>query len=251
MYRQGKIVASIEARFGSTRLSGKIMKEIAGKPMLEFLVERVKRARMIDDIVIATAKSPDCDVVEELARHLGVLCFRGSEDDVLDRVLKAAQSAGADHVVELWGDNPLIDPRIIDKAVDYYRRTDADCVGTCLDHTYPVGQSVLVFSTRILEEIARITNDPVDRENVSNYIYEHPERYTILNLPCPAELHRQDIRLTVDEPADFKMVKTIAEQLYASNPAFSVRDVIRFIDEHPRLTSINMYVRQRTLRHDT
>ena len=177
-----KFVATIEARMGSSRLPGKSMKKILGRPMLELMIERVLKSKRINEVVIATPICKENDQIEELGTKLGVKCYRGSEDDVLDRVLKAAQSVKASVIIELWGDCPLIDPSMLDKLVEFYEKNEYDCVGTVLtnfEKTYPLGISALIFSTKILEEVNELTNDPVDRENVSNYIYEHPEKYKI------------------------------------------------------------------------
>ncbi len=248
MSSKAKIIASIEARSGSTRLPGKVLKEIIEKPMLELMIERIKGACLIDEIVIATSLNPKDDEIEELSHKLKVKCFRGSEDDVLDRVLKAAKKYNGRHIVELWGDTPLIDPLIIDEAVKYYLQNDFDCVATCLDKSFPWGMSLLVFPTQILEEVSLITNDPVDRENVSNYIYEHPDKYKIGHLPCPPELKRPEIRLTVDESADFELVKVIFENLSFSNPFFSTQDIIKFLDANPDLKKVNENVKQKKLK---
>lgn len=248
MHFKGKIIASIEARFDSTRLPGKVMKKVIGKPMLELMIERVRKARFVDEVVIATSLNPNNDVIEALSHRLNVKCFRGSEDDVLDRVLGAVKKYNGDHIVELWGDTPLIDPLIIDAATQYYFQNDFDCIATCLDKTFPWGMSLLVFPTRILEEISLLTNEPVDRENVSNYIYEHPERYKIGHLPCPPELNRPEIRLTVDELPDFELIKTIFKNLGLSNPLFSTSDIIKFLDDNPNLKKTNQYVKQKKLR---
>jgi len=119
-----KVVVSIEARMGSSRLPGKSLKKILGKPMLELMIERVKDCKEIDDIVVATSSNKKDDAIEELTSKLQVNCFRGSEDDVLDRVLNAAKMVNADVILELWGDCPLIDPEILDNLVDFYKKND-------------------------------------------------------------------------------------------------------------------------------
>lgn len=245
MNSKGKVVASIEARMGSSRLPGKVMMEIIGKPMLELMIERVKGARFVDEIVVATSVNPKDDMIEELACRLGIKCFRGSENDVLDRVVKAAERNSAEHIVELWGDTPLIDPAIIDAAVQYYFENDFDCVGTFLDKTFPWGMSLLVFPAKVLKEVSLIAHDPVDREHVSIYIYEHPDKYKIGHLPCPPELNRPEIRLTVDELADFELVKTIFEKLSLYKPLFSAQDIIRFLEANPGLKRSNENVKQK------
>lgn len=245
-----KIVATIEARMGSSRLPGKSMKKIVGKPMLELLFERVKNSKLINEIVVATTLNPSNDVIEELAKKNLIRCFRGSEEDVLDRVLNAAKSVNADVILELWGDNPLIDPKILDNLIGFYLENKFDCVGTTLPNfkkTYPIGISALIFSTKVLEEVSNLTNDPEDRENVSNYIYEHIEKYRIAPLPCPIELNYPDLRLTVDEEDDFNLVKTIFENLYQTKPNFDTFDIINFLKSNPHIKDINKNVVQKRL----
>ena len=241
-----KTVAIIEARFGSTRLPGKVMKRILGKPMLKLMIERVKKADLLDDIIIATTIRSRDDVIEKLARNVEVKCFRGSEDDVLDRVYQAAKKYKIKHIVELWGDTPLIDPAIINRSIRYYFKNNYDCLGTTINKkSYSIGMSLLIFSIKILKEVNYITKKPIYREHVSNYIYSNPDKYKIGSLPCPDELKRPELRLVVDEPADFKLIKIIFENLYNKKKIFSYTDIIRFIDKNPHYKKINQRVKQR------
>ncbi len=245
-----KIVATIEARMSSERLPGKSLRKILGKPMLELLIERVKSSTLIQDIVIATSSKKDNQPIEDLAKRLNIHCFRGSEDDVLDRVLNAAKSVKGELIVELWADSPLIDPQVLDNMIEYYKENDFDCIGTTLPNftkTYPIGFSALIFPTKILEEISKITHNPVDRENVSNYIYEHPEKYKIAPFPCPKELDHPEFRLTVDEESDFRLIESIFQNLYPKNPKFTAPDVIKFLLSNPDIAKINSNVAQRKL----
>lgn len=245
-----KVVATIEARMTSTRLPGKSMKKILGKPMLELLLERVKRSRLIDEIVVATTSNSTDDIIEGLTKQMSVGCFRGSENDVLDRVLKAAKYSKADIILELWGDSPLIDHRILDELIEYYFKSDFDCIGTTLPNfkkTYPIGLSALIFSRKILEEVESTTQNPSDRENVSNYIYEHPEKYKIAYLPCPPTLDFPKLRFTVDEQSDFDVVKAVFENLYPINPDFSAKEVVDFLNSNSDVRNINQHVVQRRL----
>ncbi len=246
--KNGKLVAIIQARVGSSRLPGKVLKEILGKPMIQLMLERIRMARLVNELVIATSVNSKDNALAELAKKLGIKCFRGSEDDVMSRVLGAADFVGADHIVELWGDTPLLDPVIVDHAIEFYLQNDFDCVGTCLDKTFPWGMSLLIFSTQILTDVSQKTNDPVDREHVSNYIYEHPEIYKIGHVPCPADIRRPEIRLTVDEAADFELVSKIFEHFEEQHPYFTTRDILNFLDSHPQLKKVNTHVRQRKLR---
>jgi len=243
-----KINATIEARMGSSRLPGKVMKKIVGKPMLELLIERVQRAKLIHNIIVATTINPKDDPIVELAERLGVKSFRGDEEDVLDRVLKAAKFYGTDIIVELTGDCPLIDPITVDKVIQEYLDGDYDYVSNTLKKTFPRGLDTKVFSTAVLEEVSRLTNDPVDREHVSLYIYEHPEKFKLHNVEAPPELNHPDLRLTVDTEEDLQLVKEIYGALYFRKPDFSMEDVIKLIDERPALKLINIHMKQKPVR---
>ena len=246
-----KIVATIEARMGSSRLPGKSLKKILNKPLLQFMIERVKKTNLVDEIIIATSINSNNDPIENLSKSMDVTCFRGSEDDVLKRVLDAAESSQGDIILELWGDCPLIDPKILDELLSFYLENNFDCVGTVLPNfpkKFPLGISALVFSTKILKEVNELTQNPDDRENVSNYIYEHPEKYSLASLPCPDNLNHPELRLVVDEQDDFNLVKKILETLYPENQNFSTSDIIDLIKSSPDIVKINENVVQRRLK---
>lgn len=234
----------------STRMPGKILRPILGKPMLERLIERLRRARRLDDVWVATTTNAEDDPTEELARRLRAGCFRGSEFDVLDRVLNAAHAAHADLIVEITGDCPLIDPTVVDQLVETYFANQYDYVSNVLHRTYPVGLDTQIFSTRVLERVAGSTNDPVDREHVSIYIYEHPELFSLHNvasgLPDGEELGR--MRLTVDTPEDFALVEAIFEELYPSKPDFALPDVLELLRRRPELLSLNRHIKAKRSR---
>lgn len=245
-----KVVAIIEARMDSKRLPGKTLMKIVNKPMLELLIERVQQAKRIDEIIIATSSNRKDDEIEKLTNRMIVNCYRGSEEDVLDRVLCAAKSTNADLIVELWGDSPLIDPNIIDELIEYFQNNEYDCIGTTLPNfpkTYPIGFSMLIFPTKILNAVGKKTNKQDDRENVSNYIYEHPEIYKIAPFPCPDELNEPTLRLTVDEKEDFELISKIFEGIYLKKKNFTAKDVIDFIKLNPKLIKINENIKQKRL----
>ena len=166
-----KIIATIEARMASSRLPGKILKPILGKPTLERLVERVRRSKLIQDVVVATTDMPADNETGAACQQMKVNFYRGSSEDVLDRVLKAAQKFGADIIVELTGDCPLLDPEIIDAVIQHYLNNQYDYVSNVLIRTFPRGMDTQVFSTKVLDEVSQLTKDPADRENVSLFIY--------------------------------------------------------------------------------
>jgi spore coat polysaccharide biosynthesis protein SpsF len=243
-----KIVSTIEARMTSSRLPGKVLKPILGKPTLELLIERLRRAKHVQEIVVATTINSTDDPVEALTRRLGVHCFRGSEEDVLDRVLKAAKSVQADIIVEITGDCPLVEPQVVDQVVDAYLAHKVDYVSNHLKHTFPLGLITQVFSVKILQEVADTTQDPADREHVSLHIYEHPEKYRLHNVESHLPPEYADIRLTVDTPKDYQLIRTIYENLYPSNPSFTLWDVLAFLKQRPELLQINQDIKQKTAR---
>jgi spore coat polysaccharide biosynthesis protein SpsF len=243
-----KIVCFIEARLRSTRLPGKVLKPILGKPMLELMVERLKRARTLDGIVIATTDQPADDPIAATGDRIGVGVFRGSEDDVLGRVLGAALAWHTDVIVETTGDCPLHDPAIVDKVVADFRIGGADFVSNTLNYTTPRGTEVRVFTTAALQQVNRISNDPADHEHVSLYFWEHPEKYRLRNVPTELPADVSQLRLTVDTPEDFELIRIIYEELYPIKREFNLADVIEVFRRNPHLLEINRQVQQKPVR---
>lgn len=243
-----RTVAIIEARMRSTRLPGKVLKPILGRPMLELMIERLRRVPQLDAIVIATTADASCDPIEELAQRLGVGCFRGSEDDVLDRVLQAARSADAELIVDLTGDCPLIDPALVSEAIETFRQAGVDYATNGLNEPYLRGMDVQVFPRTVLEEADRATQDPADREHVTLYIYEHPERFKLLEVRNELAVKNTHLRLTVDTPADYDLVRSIFEALYPVNPAFGLPEIVDFFARNPAFTDLNAGIEQKSVR---
>ena len=243
-----RTIAIIQARMRSMRLPGKVLLPILGRPMLALMIERVERVPSIDRIVVATTTDPSCDPIERLADELEAGCFRGSEDDVLDRVLRAARWAGAELIVEVTGDCPLIDPATIARVIETFKAHDVDYCSNVLERTYPRGMDVQVFPLSVLEEVARLTEDPVDREHVSLYIYERPERFRLKNVASGLPAEAAMLRLTVDTPEDFVLVKTIYERLYPRKPDFDLEDILALISREPGLATLNAGTQQKAVR---
>lgn len=241
-------VATVEARMASSRLPGKILKNILGKSSLERLVERVRRSRLIDEVVVATTINPQDDAVETWAKKTAVSFYRGSEEDVLLRVLEAAKAFQADIIVELTGDCPLLDPVLIDQVIEKYLHSDYDYVSNNKERSYARGFDAQVFSVKVLDEVSRLTKDPADHEHVSLYIYEHPERYKLFTLWAPERLHAPDLRLCVDTPEDFFVVESIYKALYPKKPDFDAEEIMNFIKQHPEIAQVNSVVKQKPAR---
>lgn len=221
------INASIEARMTSSRLPGKVLMPIMGKPVLELLIERVKNTKYIDTIIVATTDNKDDDPIVELCHKLGVDYFRGSEPDVLERVYFAHKEFQSDIVVELTGDNPLIDSALIDYSILSYIFSDYDYVSTALSSHFPYGQAVEVFSFELLEYLNHNALTEYDREHVTPHIYQNEDKFKILSLNGSKKHHSPNLRQTLDTKSDFEMICEVFTNLYPSDPNF---DMIKSID---------------------
>ena len=243
--RKEKIVATIEARMTSSRLPGKVLLPIAGMSVLEMMIGRLKRSRYLDGICIATTTNSDDDPVEALGRRFGVDVFRGSESDVLGRVLGAAESVSADIIVEAMADSPFVDPELVDHGIEEFFTHDVDYAANCIKDTYAVGFEVQVFPTKVLAEVANLTDDIIDRTHVTYFIYMHPEKYRTYNWEAPLELVAPNFRMTLDEESDYRAISAVAEALVPIKPDFTVRDVTTYLREHPEVVVMNNNVRQK------
>ena len=225
-----KITATIQARLGSSRLPGKVLKPILGRPMIARQIERIQQSRLIDEVVIATSTAPENDALARLAAEMGIGCFRGSEDDVLGRVAGALRASAADLHVEFQGDNPMPDALLVDAIVGFFLKhaDDYDYVTNSMKTTYPPGAEVSVYPAAVLYDAERHATDAKLREHVGIHIYQHPERYRIRNLEAPAWLRCPDLHLEVDTDEDFEVVNAIFEALYPANPGFSLQQAIAF-----------------------
>jgi len=243
-----KTVITIEARMRSSRLPGKVLRPILGQPMLALMVERLRRVRLADEIVVATTVHEADEPIVALAGALGVGCYRGSEEDVLSRVLGAATAAGAELIVETTADCPLIDPGVIDQVIQTFATNDVDYCANVLSPTYPRGMDVQVIPTAVLADVAMQTDDPDDREHVSLYIYQHPDQYRLLNVASGLDPSVSSLRLTVDTPEDYELVSRIYQELYPIDPRFTLHDILTLMNRYPELDTINNHVRQKAVR---
>ena len=231
----------------STRLPGKVLLDAVGKPLLEHMVERLKRVPSLAGIVIATTTNTADDLIAALADRLAVGCYRGSEYDVMGRVLGAALAYDADVIVRTTGDCPLIDPETVERVTQAYLANDADYVSNVLKRTYPRGMDTEIYATATLADAADRTDDPKDREHVSLFIHKNPQRYQLRNVPAPAELTAPEFRLTVDEPADYELIRRIFEALYPRSPEFALADIVALMRDRPELAEINRHIDQKVV----
>lgn len=236
------ILAILQARVSSTRLPGKVLKLILGKPMLSLQLERIKRSKKIEQIVVATSTESSDDVIETLCQDLQITCYRGSLDDVLERFYKAALKYLPEHVVRLTGDCPLIDPQIIDDVIDFYLSGDFDYVSNSLEPTFPDGLDVEVFSFSVLEIAWHEAVLPSHREHVTPFIHQQPDKFKIGHYKGQRDLSL--FRWTVDEAEDFELVNRIYEELYPRNVSFTTEDILNLLSRNPSLVQINCYLKR-------
>jgi spore coat polysaccharide biosynthesis protein SpsF len=239
-----KVVATIEARMAATRLPGKMLLPLAGASMLERLVERLRRAKSLTNIVVATTVAPSDDVIAALCARHGIAVYRGPVEDIATRILCAA--GDADIIVQITGDCPLVDPEHVDRTVALLRSEKSDYASNGLGGGgFPLGLDVRCFTRAALEKTIALTDDPVDRVHGSYFIYRRADLFKLAGWDAPAEMHWPELRLTVDEPADYDVVRRIYDALYPANPAFTARDVITLMRARPEWVALNSTVRQK------
>ncbi|AJK89321.1 MULTISPECIES: cytidylyltransferase domain-containing protein [Lysinibacillus] len=241
-----RIVAIVQARMGSTRLPGKVLKEVNGKPLLAYQIERMKKATLIDQLVIATTPYGN-DKIVNLCNELDVDYFIGSESDVLARYYEAATKYNADIVVRITSDCPLIDPIIIDNIIQMYiDSSEYDYVSNTQLRTFPRGMDTEVFSMKILTEAFMNARLDYEREHVTPYFYLNPSKFNIGQYALEKEGFSH-LRLTVDTPEDLELITILIKDLYARNPDFDLNMVLEKLTKEPALIKINEHIEQKKL----
>ncbi len=243
-----RIVASIEARMTSSRLPGKVMMEAAGRPMLGHLFERLRHVPSLDDMVLATTINATDQILADYAADQKVKFFRGSEENVMERVIGAADFSDAEIIVEITADCPVIDPAIIEQTIRLYLLNPGDYASNCHLRSYPIGMDTQVFSRDVLKKAYSMTQDPLDYEHVNRYIQLHPEIFRQVYLPAPPDLHWPELRLTLDEKSDYLMLRNIIEYFGPGRSCFGCGEILALLrDVKPEWLEINRHVRQNGL----
>ncbi|MBX3196808.1 MAG: glycosyltransferase family protein [Labilithrix sp.] len=237
-----RVVAIIQARTSSVRLPGKVLRDIGGEPMLMRVVSRVRRAANLDDVVVATSKRPDDDAVADLANSRGVMCVRGELEDVVDRFRVAAEAMGADVIVRITADCPLIDSSVIARVIAAFLEGDADYASNVWPtRTFPRGLDTEVFSRGALERSARDAKEPSHREHVTQYILRGPVAFRTLNVVHAVDYSAH--RWTVDTEQDLELVRRIYSEL--PTPCGGLEDVLAVLARHPEWLELNRRVEQK------
>ena len=241
-----KILCIIQARMGSERLRGKVMREVMGKPMVSYTLDRTLKSRYIDQVVLATSdKDTENPMVEYLTEH-GYNVFRGDENNVLSRYVEAEKVYGGDIIMRITGDCPFIDPVVIDEVITYFLAHDFYYVRVDVPDSFIRGFDVEIFTKEALERVYEISKgipgESPYKEHVTLYMYRHPEEFCVSTFQG-SELYNRNYRLCVDTPEDFELVTKIYEHF--RDAYVSGKDVIHFLDEHPEIAGINQSIEQK------
>ncbi len=232
------VLAVIQARMGSTRLPGKVLKTIAGKTMIERIFDRLKACNEVDTIALATSTNKENDALAEHATHIGLATYRGNENDLISRHGEALRKFKGDALIRITADCPLVDPLIVDEMVKLFRKSpDFDLVTNIFPRSFPKGLDIEIISSEAFAKLDKDVTDPYYRELLTYYIMEHPQTFRIMNFPYEKDLSL--LRWTVDYQEDLEFVEKIYDTLLKEKPIFTMQDVLTLLEEHPELSKIN------------
>lgn len=242
-----RIIVVIQARMGSTRLPGKVIKQIVGMPVLWHVIERVSKSEIVTDIVVATSINLENDVIREFCSNNNISCYSGSEQDVLERYIGAAEMMNADEsdlLVRITSDCPLIDPEVIDKVIIEHKNKLFDYSSNVVVPTYPDGLDCEVFSYKLLKQINTKALKQEEREHVTIHFRNHPELFKLNNIYNNVDYSKY--RWTLDQKEDLDVISYIYSKLYVKGSIFHMRDILNLIDENPSIFDINSAYKRNT-----
>jgi spore coat polysaccharide biosynthesis protein SpsF len=235
-----KVVTIVQARMSSSRLPGKVMMSILGKPVIELQLERMNHSKLCGQIVVATSTNANDNIIEEYCLKNNIEVYRGDEDDVLNRHYQCALKYGAEIVAKIPSDCPLIDSRVIDRVFDYFFLSNFDFVSNLHPASYPDGNDVEVFTISALEIANKAALKKLEREHTTPYFWENPNLFKIGNIVWEKELdYSMSHRFTLDYLDDFLFIKNVFEELYADNSNFSLDDILSLLESKPEIYEIN------------
>ena len=236
-----RVIGIIQARMGSTRLPGKTLIDICGKPLLEHVLDRIQKSTKIDKIVIATTDNIEDKPIVDFSARRGISCFCGSEEDVLDRYYQCAKLYKGDIIVRITADDPFKDPEVADLIIEEILQDDKlDYVSNTIRLTYPEGLDIEVFRFRALEKAWQEATSVLDREHVTPYIWLHPNLFKLKNIEYKKNLSH--MRWTLDTPDDLVMTKAVYKELYKKGGLFLMKDVLDLMEKHPEIEELNANV---------
>jgi len=241
-----KVIAIVQARMGSTRLPGKVLKKIKDKFVLDYVIYRLRMCKNLDDIILATTTNKKDDKLEQYAIDKEIKYYRGSEEDVLSRYYSAARKLNVDVIVRITSDCPLIDPEIVDEVIKKHIETKADYTSNIIKRTFPRGLDVEVFNYNVLKNAFDNAKEKYQREHVTPYIREKSDKFKLQNIEAKGKLRRPDIRITLDTEEDLKLISKIINLFNTIN--FKTKDIIDFLDKNPDLLKINENIKQKNIK---
>ena len=231
------ILAVLQARVSSSRLPGKVLKPILGKPMIIHEIERLQQCENIDKLILATSMEESDNELVDVCKAHGVEVYRGNLEDVLDRYYQCSMLYNPEHVVRVTGDCPVIDPNLVDAVIDRHKKTNSDYTSNVLNPTFPDGLDVEVIKMSVLKEMWEKAQLKSEREHVTLYIRNNINAFNICSYVNEVDL--SSMRWTVDEVADFKLIDSIFSGLYRKKKFFDMNDILAFLQEHEELIKIN------------
>ncbi len=241
------VSAILQARMSSTRFPGKALYPLAGVPLTEHIINRIKAVTDFDHIVLAVPDSPTESPLIKMAQRLNISIARGPEEDVLERFLIAADQVKAQHIVRICGDNPLIDRQLIRSLIHTHLRENTDY--TITSDSIPLGTGTEVVKVKTLKSIAEITTEPKYREHVTTWFHDNPTLVAQSHVPAPDYLMNKSHRLTVDTRNDLTLMKKIFNEFYSlASPLLDLEKVIQFLDARPDISQINADTPQKNWR---
>ncbi len=233
-----KNLAIIQARLSSSRLPGKVLKKVLGKPIILYQLERVLKSKLINKVIIATSIEKSDDDLCKLCLKNNIDFYRGSLNDVLSRFYNTYKQFGpSENIIRLTGDCPLIDPKIIDKVILKHLNSNFDYTSNTIQPSWPDGFDVEVINSKILEVVNENAKTPYDREHVTSYIYKNKQTFKLQNISNSKDWSK--IRLTLDFKEDFELIKTIISELYPTNANFKTSDIFKFLNKNAELSNLN------------
>ncbi|MCE5295416.1 MAG: glycosyltransferase family protein [Chlamydiales bacterium] len=237
----------VQARLGSTRLPGKIFKEVNNKTLLAYQIERLRRVKGVEGICVATTTLSQDDAILDWCNLEGLHCIRGSVDDVLSRYKAAADAFGLEAIIRITSDCPLLDTDLIEKGLQCFSEhyETLDYLSICHERTYPLGMDFEIFRTSALEKAFFEATSAIDKEHVTPYIWKQPEVFRLANLQQTK--NESQYRLTVDTEEDFVLIKHILDALYPTNPEFTRADIMTLLANNPSWHAINAHVPHKTV----
>lgn len=240
-----KICAIVQARMGSSRLPGKVLAMILRKPMVWYVVNRLKLSKKLNEIILSIPDSKENNVLEQFAKSNKIKCFRGSEEDVLSRYYETAKKFKSDTIVRITSDCPLIDSEIVDKVVEEHLQSKTDYTANVLKRTYPRGLDVEVLTFEALEKSFKEARTKAHREHVTLYIREHPEKFKRVSVENEKDFSH--FRWTVDRRGDLEFVREVYKRLYKGGKIFLMAEIIKLLKEEPELLEINKNIKRKKI----